>query len=52
MTFPGWINLIMNGGFMACLFYFLEKLDDPVYFEKVFKKTIWNKKKDGNSKKS
>lgn len=41
LTSGGWAVLITHLPFVCFLMNFVEKLDDPEYVKKVFKKTIW-----------
>lgn len=43
LTLGGLTFLLVNGPFVFFLFRFIEKLDNPKYEEKVFKKTMWIK---------
>jgi hypothetical protein len=43
LTMGGLTFLIVNGSFTFFLLRFTEKIFDPVYEEKIFKKSLWNK---------
>lgn len=51
LSMAGWLFLLTNGPIVFFLIRFAEKVGNPEFDEKVFKKTIW-RNKNGNSKKN